>query len=130
MWANSGMLIKNCVSTLSMPIISPKVFFECYCDHRDLHSFPTRRSSDLVTFQQGSTALGCPYTSRMSAARDGGDRKSTRLNSSHVAISYAVFCLKKKTLNRLQRTAKNNEISQVLFATSAISFAALCLKAA
>src|SRR5690625_5501407 len=28
----------------------------------------------------------------------GGDRKSTRLNSSHVAISYAVFCLKKKTL--------------------------------
>src|SRR5439155_8483256 len=27
-----------------------------------------------------------------------GDRKSTRLNSSHVAISYAVFCLKKKNL--------------------------------
>src|SRR5690625_6790346 len=30
------------------------------------------------------------------------DRKSTRLNSSHVAISYAVFCLKKKT--RLDHT--------------------------
>src|SRR6266508_5344716 len=29
-------------------------------------------------------------------ARAAGDRKSTRLNSSHVAISYAVFCLKKK----------------------------------
>src|SRR5690625_6314073 len=28
------------------------------------------------------------------------DRKSTRLNSSHVAISYAVFCLKKKNTNR------------------------------
>src|SRR5699024_12292589 len=28
---------------------------------------------------------------------DGIDRKSTRLNSSHVSISYAVFCLKKKT---------------------------------
>src|SRR5690625_5948288 len=28
--------------------------------------------------------------------KDQGDRKSTRLNSSHVAISYAVFCLKKK----------------------------------
>src|SRR5689334_24418722 len=27
---------------------------------------------------------------------DGGDRKSTRLNSSHSSISYAVFCLKKK----------------------------------
>src|SRR5256885_4880032 len=30
-------------------------------------------------------------------ARD-GDRKSTRLNSSHLVISYAVFCLKKKTV--------------------------------
>src|SRR5207253_9025571 len=29
----------------------------------------------------------------------GEDRKSTRLNSSHVAISYAVFCLKKKNKN-------------------------------
>src|SRR5690625_7106953 len=28
------------------------------------------------------------------------DRKSTRLNSSHVAISYAVFCLKKKTTHQ------------------------------
>src|SRR3712207_9010149 len=30
----------------------------------------------------------------------GGDRKSTRLNSSHANISYAVFCLKKKKQNR------------------------------
>src|SRR3989442_15608341 len=38
------------------------------------------------------------------------DRKSTRLNSSHVRISYAVFCLKKK---KKQKTAKSrwNEIS-------------------
>src|SRR5690242_21265994 len=28
------------------------------------------------------------------------DRKSTRLNSSHMSISYAVFCLKKKTISR------------------------------
>src|SRR3712207_6862810 len=31
------------------------------------------------------------------AAQVGGDRKSTRLNSRHANISYAVFCLKKKT---------------------------------
>src|SRR3989442_12496849 len=31
------------------------------------------------------------------------DRKSTRLNSSHVRISYAVFCLKKKKTHRLVR---------------------------
>src|SRR5699024_11865768 len=30
----------------------------------------------------------------------GGDRKSTRLNSSHVSISYAVFCLKKKRISK------------------------------
>src|SRR5690606_40158827 len=32
------------------------------------------------------------------ATASGRDRKSTRLNSSHVKISYAVFCLKKKTM--------------------------------
>src|SRR5690625_6899357 len=32
-----------------------------------------------------------------------GDRKSTRLNSSHVAISYAVFCLKKKKKKKKQQ---------------------------
>src|SRR5690242_20932137 len=31
--------------------------------------------------------------------RDGKDRKSTRLNSSHMSISYAVFCLKKKKIH-------------------------------
>src|SRR5438874_6846337 len=35
----------------------------------------------------------------------GGDRKSTRLNSSHVEISYAVFCLKKKN-----RTSGSREV--------------------
>src|SRR5438552_10562744 len=35
-------------------------------------------------------------------ARVMGDRKSTRLNSSHQIISYAVFCLKKKKRNRKQ----------------------------
>src|SRR5207253_10744100 len=34
----------------------------------------------------------------------GADRKSTRLNSSHVAISYAVFCLKKKKKNKIEKT--------------------------
>ena len=40
------------------------------------------------------------YQTRSEAIRDlirNTDRKSTRLNSSHYAISYAVFCLKKKT---------------------------------
>src|SRR5690625_6960034 len=37
------------------------------------------------------------YAVKFKPLSPSGDRKSTRLNSSHVAISYAVFCLKKKT---------------------------------
>src|SRR5688572_31500583 len=46
----------------------------------------------------GATLSEAPSTARTSPARVGyvTDRKSTRLNSSHSQISYAVFCLKKK----------------------------------
>src|SRR5258708_24646504 len=40
---------------------------------------------------------------RLTACVDGRDRKSTRLNSSHQIISYAVFCLKKKN-TKLQKS--------------------------
>src|SRR3989442_3416085 len=40
--------------------------------------------------------LGCEDPRRRIRRRGSSDRKSTRLNSSHVRISYAVFCLKKK----------------------------------
>src|SRR5437899_7329358 len=35
-----------------------------------------------------------------------GDRKSTRLNSSHLGISYAVFCLKKKKIHKTQTSTQ------------------------
>src|SRR5690606_42156733 len=97
------------------------------CAHRDPHSFPTRRSSDLsfsTTAPHYTTSdltsakaallqqIGARrirrvfFTGRNADTGDGAsmaaavatfiDRKSTRLNSSHVKISYAVFCLKKK----------------------------------
>src|SRR5688572_31477126 len=37
------------------------------------------------------------------------DRKSTRLNSSHSQISYAVFCLKKKKKNKINNKKKNKQ---------------------
>src|SRR5690625_5679387 len=100
-----------------------------------MHSFPTRRSSDLKSRRQGEgvavdvegvahhrlVGRDDPHSLSLADAERGvlpvgrsvdrplvrlhralecelefGDRKSTRLNSSHVAISYAVFCLKKK----------------------------------
>src|SRR2546430_7072677 len=41
-------------------------------------------------------AIGCRVDDRAVGLHGGADRKSTRLNSSHSQISYAVFCLKKK----------------------------------
>src|SRR5260221_5887718 len=47
------------------------------------------------------TREGEPYTISSIAGKLGlEDRKSTRLNSSHTVISYAVFCLKKKKISR------------------------------
>src|SRR5699024_11908647 len=95
-----------------------------------LHSFPTRRSSDLrektpselseqfpvlkelldsfgiahyeLDQYEADDIIGTLSKKGNDADWDvtvisGEDRKSTRLNSSHVSISYAVFCLKKKT---------------------------------
>src|SRR5207249_11514039 len=94
--------------------------FHSYADLRALHSFPTRRSSDLAVsrtltlftyklrFFFGPALRGrfgpLAYfgliliflPSGFAFGVSLGDRKSTRLNSSHVSISYAVFCLKKK----------------------------------
>src|SRR5699024_11331183 len=58
--------------------------------------------SDKLDNTYASRELGRAIT-RLSDA--GLDRKSTRLNSSHVSISYAVFCSKKKT----NRQWKHNE---------------------
>src|SRR5439155_20785201 len=101
-------------------------FFFSFVSHvplRHLHSFPTRRSSDLdfeakwFDHWLNGADNGVENFSPVNLYTMGAekwqhlpkwplrqvlpllgtqDRKSTRLNSSHVAISYAVFCLKKK----------------------------------
>src|SRR5688500_19410317 len=104
-----------------MPLVVPS------SDHPpSLHSFPTRRSSDLFVSLSSSSRVMVPEIllppvpeilllqsegseqddSRIDLGHHGRadvdarvDRKSTRLNSSHLVISYAVFCLKKKTTN-------------------------------
>src|SRR5699024_12874270 len=70
--------------------------------HDALPISPVARSG--TTVPPGCQGSG-RRTDRRSDKRPPEDRKSTRLNSSHVSISYAVFCLKKKTINT---TTKNN----------------------
>src|SRR5205814_10371702 len=109
-----------CASYASPPFLSSTTtfYFTATPSPRDLHSFPTRRSSDLTML--GATLASAQAVGGLAADKVGavktaaiaslpqqgvlyhglevmGDRKSTRLNSSHLGISYAVFCLKKKT---------------------------------
>src|SRR5690349_22471063 len=58
--------------------------------HDALPIFARARARGAEHLRRGARAAGA------ARARRAGDRKSTRLNSSHVEISYAVFCLKKK----------------------------------
>src|SRR5438045_8301820 len=84
-------------------LTSHDLIFSGSGDPRDLHSFPTRRSSDLLDFvaahEQRLVAAHDIHDQPLIGVRRATveDRKSTRLNSSHLGISYAVFCLKKKT---------------------------------
>src|SRR6478735_11108748 len=55
-------------------------------------------------FRSTPNAQPCRFTVGRASWELGVDRKSTRLNSSHLVISYAVFCLKKKTRNSILRT--------------------------
>src|SRR3989442_11073990 len=56
----------------------------------------------IVTTPQDVALLDVGRTMAMFAQVNTPDRKSTRLNSSHVRISYAVFCLKKKKYDALR----------------------------
>src|SRR3989454_1578390 len=69
------------------------------------------RKLDRALLMSLAEKYGDPDVAEALRARDGwpdhdadltGDRKSTRLNSSHLVISYAVFCLKKKTTDAIQ----------------------------
>src|SRR5207253_11469207 len=74
-------------------------------------SWPPKRSASVTT-PSGSEAQA--LISGSGGPRRCPDRKSTRLNSSHVAISYAVFCLKKK--NKPQYTTYiNNSVRVTLY---------------
>src|SRR5436309_6995134 len=63
---------------------------------------PTRKRFFFSLTRRSVTSFFSHATSRRSAL----DRKSTRLNSSHVKISYAVFCLKKKKKKKIIKTEK------------------------
>src|SRR5258705_2387162 len=70
-----------------------------------LHSLRDKLDLNVTVFEAGDSVGGTWYWNRYPGARSECsmyiDRKSTRLNSSHLGISYAVFCLKKKKESEL-----------------------------
>src|SRR3712207_8190829 len=66
---------------------------------------------DALTEARILTIKPVPY--KRAKFRDSQDRKSTRLNSSHANISYAVFCLKKK---RSEDTLMNSSHANIAYA--------------
>src|SRR5688572_31246276 len=72
------------------------------------HSFiPTANSAPLRSSARKLSPLNCEAV----------DRKSTRLNSSHSQISYAVFCLKKKKKNKKTKQNKHQTQNEQNFNT-------------
>src|SRR5690625_7069965 len=63
----------------------------------ELHSVMRLLMLDLHTINEGIFTQNFDLIASGAASIVDQDRRSTRLNSSHVAISYAVFCLKKKS---------------------------------
>src|SRR5690606_42136887 len=78
------------ISRLELPYLSHGIYGHALRCHRELHPLQVHRL-------RGGVSGGLfPRGPELPGDRSRRDRKSTRLNSSHVKISYAVFCLKKK----------------------------------
>src|SRR5688572_31331855 len=81
-------------------------------DDRDRDGCPVTSAGAVATDivdEATQAAAGTRTAARWMASGLGGDRKSTRLNSSHSQISYAVFCLKKKKKKKNNRHHDRNK---------------------
>src|SRR5262245_40945271 len=77
-----------------------RICYEAFKDLSDRHGFPPDLPSAAVARQMLGLLAGRKDVYSVVALLDGEvvDRKSTRLNYSHLGISYAVFCLTKKQI--------------------------------
>src|SRR5690554_7661998 len=66
----------------------------------EIYTLSLHDALPILRYKLGENDVADFYEVAWRYSSDGGDRKSTRLNFSHVRISYAVFCLKKKKQRR------------------------------
>src|SRR5205809_3553152 len=74
------------------------IFFYCFHDHRDLHSFPTRRSSDLVGSANGAEAVTIRDRSVVSSAATERSEEHTSELQSRLHLVCRLLLEKKKAL--------------------------------
>src|SRR2546426_2543316 len=101
-------LVRTCIRALG----SRALFFFNDTATTEIYTLSLHDALPISSMMRQGTPRSSCTCRRLSSASVSlprrGDRKSTRLNSSHLVISYAVFCLKKKTryylalLNRMQ----------------------------
>src|SRR5207249_11853731 len=116
-WLHADNLIARYPSTDLLP---PPITIFFFNDPPTPEIYTLSLHDALPISRMSSSPVRSPTTKRRSVIRRGGkrrspifassrrDRKSTRLNSSHVSISYAVFCLKKKNTSGALGTCKKS----------------------
>src|SRR6266480_6343908 len=94
----------SCMKSTRYPVRSVQLFFSSF-----LFFFNDTATTEIYTLSLHDalpirpSVKRCPPAATHTGSRASWpDRKSTRLNSSHMSISYAVFCLKKKNKTHIQ----------------------------
>src|SRR5204862_1504472 len=113
-------LFASVVSPLYYPLLALFVFFLILPRPPISTLFPYTTLFRSFTSASDTAAIATPSPSRACSESRRSDRKSTRLNSSHVEISYAVFCLKKKKkaqgdglANKRERKERSRPLSTI-----------------
>ena len=128
--SNYGWQIRGCLRGITPIEIDSSMYFICESvnpthevtslykwtgsSFNEFQTFESSRNRKMYGFKANGNAFLVASSSEFGKFKNtyiyrwnGTDRKSTRLNSSHANISYAVFCLKKKTKKNKKKTKKN-----------------------
>src|SRR5207244_12501436 len=115
-WLISRMCLCVCASLFVLHTAAPEIYTLSLHDALPIwsRSYTGSRVWPWSRNTRTTSSLVQPLGSAVMSVRGTitSDRKSTRLNSSHQIISYAVFCLKKKKITKPNTTTANNQHHQ------------------
>src|SRR5689334_24221502 len=104
--AGRAHVITDATATTAMAVAQPELRVSALPEHARLQADP-RLVAGIERADAVVVGSGCTDQERAGSVVE--DRKSTRLNSSHSSISYAVFCLKKKRITYAASVRQDNK---------------------